>query len=219
MSNSANTGSTLDRGATNKTSTSISTNILIMVRDGGAGIPVGAIQELVVNEKRKVTMINEVGTDGHIDSVPVSSTDITGSCKRVRFDAARIAQAFGRGFIHVGSQAYPFDIIIKDKTKQDQGNWIITTIRNVWIIGIDVTYSADNWIITENMQWEAETINSFRGTSGVAVGSVATSGERSIPHYTLSQEQDADTGANGKRGALDVDGLIDIGSGGSPGVY
>ena len=67
MANAANTKSTLstDQGK-NKTSTSISTHMVIMVNN----TPVGAIQELSINEKRSVQQIDEVGTDGHIDSVP-----------------------------------------------------------------------------------------------------------------------------------------------------
>jgi hypothetical protein len=209
MANSANTGSTLSfPSGKNKTSTAISTNIIITI-DGGSHI--GAIQTLTVNEKRAVKMIDEIGTDGHIDSVPHQSTNITGTCQRVRFDAARIAQAFGRGFIHVGSQAYPFDIVIYDRSRQDPGSQITTVIKNVWITGIDVTYSATDWVIVENMTWEAETIYSYMGTSNnPAVPDL--SDVRPIAHSKITQEQMADRGLNAKRGALDVDGLIDLGT-------
>lgn len=210
MASSQNTGSTLsfDSGK-NRTSTALSTNIIITI-DGGQ--PIGAIQSLTVNEKRSVKMIDEVGTDGHIDSAPNSSTNITGSCQRVRFDAARITEAFGRGFIHVSSQAYPFDIVIYDKSRRDEGSQITTVIKNVWITGVDVTYSADNWIITEALSWEAETIYSFLNSNTDT--SAATGGIRPIPHANIAQEQIADRGGNGKRGALDVSGLIDLGSSG-----
>lgn len=211
MANSANTGSTLSfPSGKNKTSTAISTNIIITI-DGGSHI--GAVQTLTVNEKRSVRMIDEIGTDGHVDSVPNQSTNITGACQRVRFDAARIAQAFGRGFIHVGSQAYPFDIVIYDRSRQDPGSQITTVIKNVWITGIDVTYSATDWVIVENMSWEAETIYSYMGTSNnPAVPDL--SDVRPIEHSRITQEQMADRGMNAKRGALDVDGLIDLGTSG-----
>src|SRR5574337_1824564 len=98
MALAPNTGSTLtfDTGK-NKTSTGISTNILIMV----GNTAVGAIQSLSVSERRGIKMIDEVGTDGHVDSVPNVSTNITGTCQRVRFDRLRVAEAFSRGFTHV----------------------------------------------------------------------------------------------------------------------
>ena len=145
------TGSTLDWGANNKTSTAVSTNILIMVGNQA----VGAIQKLDINEVREIKMVDEVGTDGHIDSVPVKSTDITGSCSRVRFDKLRIAEAFSRGFIHVASQAYPFDIMIIDKQKRDPNSQIATVIKNVWISKINYTYQVSEWIITDQMDWKA----------------------------------------------------------------
>jgi hypothetical protein len=210
MANAANTGSTLSfPGGQNKTSTSISTHMVIMVNN----VPVGAIQNITINEKRAVKQIDEVGTDGHVDSVPVSSTNISGSCTRIRFDRLRILEAFGRGFIHVASQAYPFDIVILDKQKRDQGSQISTVIKNVWITGIDYQYQADNWLITDNMQWEAEQI--FSVLNSGSSQPVANGGERQIPFSNIPIERQTDTGANGRRGSLDASGLIDLGDDGS----
>ena len=225
MANAQNTGSTLygtPAGANiNKTSTGISTNIIIMVGSQA----VGAIQSMSISEKRGIKMIDEVGTDGHIDSVPHVSTNITGSCDRVRFDRLRITEAFSRGFLHVASQVYPFDIVIMDKQKRDAGNQISTVIQNVWISGIDYTYSAADWVITDKMTWEAETIYSTlnNGNNPAAVG-----GEINVKHMgagpnggpsiisgggVVNIEQLVDTGAQGRRGSLDAAGLIDIGLG------
>lgn len=211
MGSSTNTKSTLTEnvglyGGKNTTSTSISTNIIITIAGGD---PVGAIQTMTVNEQRAVKMIDEVGTDGHIDSVPHQSTNVKGTCQRIRFDAARIAQAFGRGFVHVGSQAYPFDIVIYDRSRLAANSQITTVIKNVWITGIDVTYSSTDWVITESMTWEAETIFSYLGTSGIAVGTAAND-LRALGYSKITQEQNADVGAFSKRGALDADGLIDL---------
>jgi hypothetical protein len=146
-----NTGSTLGLDSTpgnatgvNKTSTAISTNILILVNNKA----VGAVQSISINEARTITAVKEVGTDGIIDSVPTSSTTISGSCTRIRFDKLRISEAFGRNFIHVASQVYPFDIVILDKQKRNTGDQISTVIKNVWINSIAYTYTADNWIIS-----------------------------------------------------------------------
>jgi hypothetical protein len=215
-----NTGSTLayDNGV-NKTSVSLSTHMLIMV--GSAAV--GAIQTLQVSEKRSVVMCDEVGHDGHIDSSPNKSTDISGSCRRIRFDRLRITEAFSRGFLHVASQVYPFDIVIIDKQKSDVKNQISTVIKNVWITGIDYSLEAQDWIITDNLTFEAETIFSVLNggqdprKGGSAAMSAAVGGERGIPHSAISVpgfpniEQLADTGAI--RGSLSANGLIDLGVG------
>lgn len=220
MAQAANTQSTLTTNLDlNKTSTAISTNIIIMVNQ----TPVGAIQSMAINEKRGIKMIDEVGTDGHIDSVPNVSTNITGSCQRVRFDRLRIAEAFSRGFVHVASQVYPFDIVIIDKQKRNTGAQISTVIRNVWISGISYTYQANDWVITDNMEWEAETIFSVLGGGSspfIAGGNpVAQGGERGINFvgnfgFTDGSseriEQAVDTGSSGRRGSLDTAGIIDI---------
>src|ERR1700682_58231 len=133
MAQAPNTGSTLfgtpQGPQINKTSTAISTNIIIMVNYRA----VGAVQSMAISEKRAIKMIDEVGTDGHIDSVPNQSTNITGTCQRVRFQKLRIAEAFDRSFLHVAAQVYPFDIIIFDRQKFATGNQVTTVIKNVWI--------------------------------------------------------------------------------------
>ena len=229
--NANNTGSTLfgtNAGPQiNKTSTAISTNIIIMVNDRA----VGAVQSMAISEKRGIKMVDEVGTDGHIDSVPNVSTNITGTCQRIRFDRLRIAEAFSRGFIHAASQVYPFDIVIMDKQKRDQGSQISTVIKNVWISGLDYTYQANDWVITDSMTWEAENIYSFLNNGSSLTSSsgvpVAQGGEIGVVHMGSGQfagptmisgngvvniEQLVDTGAGGRRGSLDASGLIDIGS-------
>lgn len=162
------TGSTLlhnnaEKSSANITSTALSTNILIKVGSQA----VGAIQTIGVTEQRTVNPITELGTDGVIDSAPQSATKITGNCKRIRFDKKRIAQAFGRDFVHVQSQRKPFDIDIIDTWLGEDGEKsVITTIKNVWITNIQYTYSSDNWIISEDMQWQAETIYTHYSGNG-----------------------------------------------------
>ncbi len=210
MANAQNTGSTLSfPGGQNKTSTSISTHIVILVNN----TPVGAVQSLKINESRNINEIDEVGTDGHVDSVPNQSTNITGTCDRIRFDRLRIAEAFGRGFIHVASQAYPFDIVILDRQKRDQGSQISTVIKNVWIKSIDYSYSANDWVITDNMSWEAENIFSILNSGSSTPA--AQGGERRIAFSNVGVERETDTGANGRRGSLDSSGLIDLGDDGT----
>lgn len=196
------TGSVLTTATgANTTQTAVSTNIIISVGPN----TVGAVQELTINEDRAIQMINEVGTDGHIDSVPHQSTNITGSCRRIRFNKMRVAEAFSRSFVHVHSQRFPFDIVIIDQWNGSDNNALITTIRNVWIRRINTSYSASDWIVADSMDWEAETIYTT-----LANGPSATGGVASIPLAILSPtsdiEQSADTG--GRRGSLDAPGLL-----------
>lgn len=185
----------------NKTSTAISTNIVITVGPN----PVGSVQTLTVDEAREIRMVDEVGTDGHIDSVPIRSTNITGTCDRIRFDRMRIAEAFSRSFVHVSAQRFPFDIVIIDNWNGSDNNALITTIKNVWIRGISYTYNATDWIITDRMQWEAETIYTT-----LANGPSSTGGVNNMPLAILSPTSDIERAADigQRRGALDSPGLL-----------
>ncbi len=109
-----NTGSILQgTDGENQTRTGVSTNIIIKV----SGNAIGAIQDFSITEARSIASIDEVGTDGHVDSVPNKSTDVSGTCQRIRFDNLRIAEAFSRDFIHASAQRIPFDIVIFDRVK------------------------------------------------------------------------------------------------------
>src|ERR1019366_6027391 len=161
----------------------------------------------------KIQMIDEIGTDGDIDSVPHKATDISGYCDRIRFDRMRIAEAFGRSFLHAKRQRLPFDIVIiynwngNALNPGDNSAAIITTIKNVWINDISYDYSASDWIITDHMSWEAETISSTLG-AGNKPG--AQGGSRNIPlalsSPTSDIEQAADTGS--RRGSMDAAGIL-----------
>jgi hypothetical protein len=111
----------------------------------------------------------------------------------------RVAEAFSRGFLHAKSQRIPFNIDIYDKWNGDNDNVIVTVIKNVWITGIDYSYAADNWVITDNMSWMAEDISSsITGTQSAAQG-----GARALRRQTDTEriEEFADRGL--LRGALD----------------
>jgi hypothetical protein len=198
------TGSTLyqNNGFSNKTSTALTTNIIIQV----GNTPVGAIQSIGITEQRNIKPINEVGTDGTIDSVPNSAATFSVNCTRIRFDKLRIAQAFSRGFIHVQSQRYPFDILIIDNQSQDPSNQIITTIKNCWINQINYTYTSSEWVVSETMNCNAETIFSVLGNSNGAVGNIVV--PRLVNTYKDAIEQETDVGR--RRGSLDAQGLIDM---------
>jgi hypothetical protein len=214
MANAVNTNSTISNpDGSNKTSTSLSTNILILVNN----IPVGAVQSLSITEQRTIKKIQEIGTDGVVDSAPNQSVMVSGSCNRIRFDRLRISEAFGRGFLHAASQIYPFDIVIMDRQKQDVSVQISTVIKNVWIEQLNVNYQVNDWVIAETMNWQAETIYSFiNGGNAAAVG-----GELGIKHATFNTsvpniEQVVDTGSGGRRGTMDSSGILDLALTSSP---
>ncbi len=192
-----NTGSS----TINRTSTGLSTMILIKV----GSEPVGAVQDITINEERTITPIDEVGTDGHIDSAPTKSTDISGTCNRIRFGRLRATEAFSRGFLHVKSQRIPFDIEIIDQFNGEvgSGSEVITVIQNVWIKSINYSYKVDNWIVVDAMNWMAESIYSRVGEGEIPA---AQGGERNIPLQYDPYELAADVGK--RRGAMDAPGLI-----------
>ena len=94
---------------------------------------------------------------------------------------------------------------------------VTSVIKNVWITGIDYTYQANDWVITDNMTWEAETIYSHLGAGGPAA--VGGQDQSTYPFSFTSPgtpdpnwiEAQTDTGSNGRRGSLDAAGLIDLG--------
>lgn len=198
-----NTGSITDASeGRNTTRTGLSTLIVVKVGDNA----VGAIKSLNLSQARRVTMIDEVGTDGHIDSAPSQSTNITGSCSRTRFDGLGILPAFSRGYIHVHAQRLPFNIDIIDlMAGSDPASQLVTTIVNVWVTQLDVTYRSDDFIIVDDMRWEAETIRSTLGANSNAVPGAA--GSRNLVIPTSSPfERAADRGD--RRGSIDAAGLL-----------
>ena len=91
----------------------------------------------------------------------------------------------------------------------------------------DYTYQISDWVITDTMTWEAETIFSILNNGSSTP--VAVGGERGVPHMgagpngvvnitsgdgIVNIEQMVDTGQGGRRGSMDAAGLIDIGSSG-----
>ena len=186
----------------NRTGTHLSTNIVIAVN----GRAIAAVKTLQVTEQRSIQPINEIGTDGHIDSASNQSTNITGSAARTRFDRRRVAEAFDRGFVHVAAQRIPFDIEIHDlfAGEADSDDMIVTTVRNVWISQVEVTYNAEDFVIVENMTWTGESIDSVTGGGQNVVGN--THNGSGDPVIINPFEAEADRGQF--RGALDAAGLI-----------
>ena len=193
----------------NTTRTSVSTNIIIQV-DGN---PIGAMQSFSINQSRIIHMVDEIGTDGHIDSVPSKATDISGTATRLKFDNLCLPAAFSRGYVHLASQRIPFDINIIDifaASEDDNGNFgtdgiITTVIKNVWFISLGVTYTQNDFTITEQAGWQAERIYSFMGSPNNGVVPAVNARQLRIIDNDPFERQ---TDVGGRRGALDAAGLI-----------
>jgi hypothetical protein len=209
--NYPHTGSQIggDSQGRNRIRTSLSTNIIIQVN----GSPIGAIQTLSYNETRPIKMIDEVGTDGHVDGVPNQSTSIKGDCTRIKFDNLSIAAAFSRGFVHASAQRIPFDIHIIDIFSANENDasgfeaddaTVITVLKKVWIASISRDFKTSEFAISERMSFEAQTVYSFMNNGNSAVPAV---GARILAGTDIDAfEQQADTGL--RLGALDAAGLI-----------
>ena len=184
----------------NSTHAALSTMIVLKVN----GNAVGGLQKIQISESREIKMIDEIGTDGHVDSTPSRSSDITGSCERIRLDGLRIAEAFSRGFLHVKSQRFPFTIEIFDMMR-GSNLAVITTITNVWIEKIDYGYNVGDWVVSDNMSFKAEKISSY--ISSVGQIAAQTGSLRQLPNVDWDiYEMAADIG--NRNGAMDSPNLL-----------
>lgn len=196
-----NTNTSLtDSQGNNQTKTHLSTNIIIKV-DGNV---ISTVQDIDYEERADIKKVPEVGTDGFVDIVRNSNVNVSGTCSRIRWGGMRIAEAFSRGFLHVGSQRIGFDIEFQDIfISNDATNAIITTLSNCWISSISTAYAAGEFVITDKMNFEARGISSVLN-SGNVVQAVANG--RQFPIILNQFEQEADRGAF--TGALDAAGLM-----------
>jgi len=200
MASYPRTGSNLD----STTKTSLSTQIIIMVENE----PVGAIQSFRETQQRSIKPINEVGTDGIIELVPQSPTKVSLQIDRMYFDGLSLPEAFSRGFRNLQSQRIPFDIVVIDQFTGTGNDAIITTYHNCWFNNLSISYTANDYTISQSASVDCEYVSTIRGGEAIAL-SQGTGGGRQIPSTQLDiAELAADSGANGTRGSLDYPGLI-----------
>lgn len=191
------TGSILD----STTRTALSTQILILVNNE----PVGAVQSFQDQQNRSIRRIYEIGTDGTLEAVPESPATFSLQISRIVYDGINITEAFSRGFRNIQAQRIPFDIVVIDQYSGQNDDAVITTYENCWFESISKTYSADNYIIQEDVGVVVENVRSLRGGEAVAL-SQGTGGGRQIPGQLDEVELAADSGV--RRGGLDFPGLI-----------
>lgn len=191
------TGSILD----STTRTALSTQIIVMVNNTA----VGALQTFSESQSRDVKRVYEIGTDGTVEIVPESPTKISLRVDRIVYDGLSVTEAFSRGFRNLQAQRIPFDIVVIDQYTGTNDDAVITTYQNCWFTSIEKAYNADNFIITENVNIEVESIKTLRGGDAVAL-SQGVGGSRQVSPQIDSVELLADSGV--RRGALDFPGLI-----------
>lgn len=212
------TGTTQGAG----TNAGLSTQILVQV-DGQS---VGAIQSLEISQSRPLERIKEVGTDGVIEIVPNGATDIEIQITRMVFDRKTLPEAFARGFLNIHAQRIPFDVFVYDFTSAVAdpadpreanpndldlntafdasltANGVVTHIyENCWFTSLNVTYSSDTYLISQNATVYAEFVHSFRD------GNQSLSASIGNPDFKDALERLADTG---RRGSMDARGLARV---------
>ena len=151
-------------GRTGGTHTGLSTQVIIMV----GNFPVGAIQELVINQNRSFKRLNEIGTDGVVEIVPTTPTAVNVSVKRVYFDEMSLPEAFARVFSNLQAQRIPFNIDIYQTQGENEafgdtaaGLPLVKRIHNCWFNRLSTPYNANNYIISESAEIWAEYTTNF----------------------------------------------------------
>jgi len=163
--------------------TGLSTLITVKVR----GTPVGAIQELRIDQNRDMNVWEEIGTDGVVEIHPKGAAKITFSVTRIVFDQLRLPEAFNRGFLNLQAQRIPFDVEIVDTFAGDNTLAAVHILKECWFRRYSTPYRADNFLISETAELVCARITSMQGT-----GNVANGGTRGLPveYDTIERETD-----------------------------
>lgn len=139
-------------------STSLSTQILVEVDNK----KVGAIQEMTINQDRKVQRVGEIGFDGALEVVPNEMATVELTVKRITFDGISLPIAFGRPFHNIKSQRIPFTIKVYDTMYAQAGDapdfspidnspgMIIHEYKNCWFTRLSGSYRINDYIITQD---------------------------------------------------------------------
>lgn len=161
----------------------LSTLITVKVR----GVPIGAIQELRIDQSRDMNIWEEIGTEGVVEIQPKGAAKITFNVTRLVFDQLRLPEAFARGFLNLQAQRIPFDVEIIDNFAGEDTLASIHTLKGCWFRRYSTPYRADNFLISETAELVCERIISLQGT-----GNVANGGLRGIPFEDDSIERQTD---------------------------
>lgn len=188
-----------------RTNSGLSTQIIVKVNNN----PIGALQNLTVNQNRPLKRINEIGTDGNIEIVPQSSPTYDLSVNRIVFDQLRLPEAFSRAFRFIGAQRVPFDIDIFDMQANQAGQsegagLIVMTFTNCWFNTYTTPYTVDDYTIIETATIWAETAS----VKGVESSFQRPETLRDIVTQTDSVGIESATNTGRRRGSLDAGGIL-----------
>ena len=186
-----------------QTRTGLSTQIVVMVGDR----PVGAIQSFAQTQQRGTKPIAEVGTDGFIEIVPSSPTSISLTVSRIVFDGLSVTEAFSRGFMNISAQRMPFDIMVIDKFNGSD-NKIVTIYKNCWFTNISKTFSAQDYVVSENASISVETVFSYKSTPGNPVGGKGHDLGDLEKDSVQTNSIEADTDVGVYRGSMAYEGIV-----------
>lgn len=219
MSNYSNTQSVFDSSGGGSTRTGLSTQIIVMVN----GNPVGAIQSFGQTQQRSTRPITEVGTDGVIEIVPSSATQISLSIQRIMFDGLSLPEAFSRGFVNIAAQRIPFDIVVIDRSATDPSNAIgtdnerVTVYKNCWFTNLSKTFSSQDYIVSETASVQCETVYSMKAIDSSPVADTQELRGLTAAEDEYGIEQLVDSGAivSSQRGAMGAAGIYEAGTQGA----
>lgn len=183
---------------TDRINSGLSTQIVVKV----GRTTVGAIQRLQIQQNREISMWEEIGTDGIVESHPKGAAKISVTVSRIVFDGLRMTEAFARGFVNLQAQRIPFDIQIMDRSSNIKDvDTIVHVLHNCWFKTYTPSYEANNFIISEEGSLTCDYITSSRNGQ-----SIVTGGIRGITYEYDTVERSTDV--NGQRGRLDSAGLL-----------
>ena len=194
----------------NAINSTLSTQIIIKVDD----TPIGALQRLAVSQNRPLQRIQEIGTDGVVEIVPIGATTFELTADRIVFDQLRLPEAFKRGFRFINAQRLPFDILVIDFSATDPDadvdgtGHVAMTYRNCWFTRYDTPYAADNYIITETASiWCETAFISFPTEAGN--NSIPNAGGlRGVEPQTDGASIEPAVNWGHRRGSMDASGLV-----------
>jgi len=110
-----------------------------------------------------ITILLEGNTVGAIQRLEVTDEKhISGWAGRARIDRRNLGDIFTLSMPRTSAQRVPLDILITDrviKKDNDKPYNVRTQIKNVWISEIPTSYTADDFVIFDQLKWEAEEIH------------------------------------------------------------
>lgn len=114
--------------------------------------------------------MEEIGTDGIVDSHPKNAARIEFAVERIVFDQLKLTEAFSRGFINIQAQRIPFDIQIIDRSDQEGQFSVVHTLHNCWFNSYSSAFNVNSYIVSESATIRAEKITTHRGGQSAVGG-------------------------------------------------